>query len=106
MLLFKKIKNKSVAASNAQLKIIRHWKALKEQVANYLQMKSELLSMQAKKYSLIFFCFLFGGTSISVIIHSATAKTQPTSITKISKPEHSIQEEKNYLQTDSSITRQ
>jgi hypothetical protein len=106
MLLFKKIRSKSVATSDAQLKIIRQWKALKERVANYLQRKSELLSVQAKKYSLIFFCFLFGGSSVAVIIHSATAETQPVSITKISKPQHSIQDEKKFLETDSSITKQ
>src|SRR5690349_20274380 len=106
MLLLKKIKNKNVATSDPRLKIIRQWKALKEKVANYLQRKSELLSVQAKKYGLIFFCFLFGGSSVAVIIHSAKTKKQSVSITKISRPEHSIQDEKNYLQTDSSITKQ
>jgi len=105
-MLFKKLRSKSVATSDAQLKIIRQWKALKKRVANYLQRESELLSVKAKKYSLIFFCLLFGGSSTAVIIHSAKTKTQPISITKISKPEYSIQDEKNFLETDSSITKQ
>jgi len=106
MLLFKKIKKGNHAADEMQLQISSKWKTAKEKIANYLQRKSESLSARAKKYSLIFFCLLFGGTSIAITIHSATTKAQPVSITNISKPAHSIQNENLYLHRDSSITKQ
>ena len=42
---------------------------------------------------------------MAIIIHSATTKQQTVSITKLSKPAHSIQEEKLYMQSDSAITK-
>ncbi len=105
MLLFKKIRNKNRVADEMQLQISSKWKAFKERIATYLQRKSELLSAQTKKYTLIFFCLLFGGSSIAIIIHSATTEQQKISIIKISKPAHSIQDEKLFLQGDSSITK-
>ena len=106
MLLFKKIKRKCIPASDTKMKISLQCKALKVRIANYLQHKSELLSVQMKKYGLLFFCLLFGGSSVAVIIHSVTSETQAVSITNIAKPAHSIQDEKDYLQVDSSITKQ
>lgn len=104
MLLFKKIRNRNFVADNAQQKISDKLKAFQQRIATNLQRKSELLSSQTKKYSLIFFCLLFGGSSLAIIIHAATTKGQTVSITKLSKPAHSIQEEKLYLQSDSAIT--
>jgi hypothetical protein len=105
MLLFKKIKNTNTITNNAQVKNNGKWQAFKGRIAYYLQQKSELLSAQAKTFSLIFFCLLFGGSSLAVIIHSATTKEQSISISKISKPAHPIQDEKNYLKPDTSITK-
>lgn len=105
MLSFKKIRKETVAADEMQIQINSKWKAFKERIATYLQRKSELLTAQTKKYSLIFFCLLFGGSSIAIIIHSATAEQQKISITKISKPAHSMQDEKLYLQADSAVTK-
>lgn len=105
MFLFKKIRKKSAAEEEFQFKINSKWKAFKTRIAMYLQHKSDLLSAQTKKYSLIFFCLLFGGSSVAIIIHSITIKGQQVSITKISKPAHSIQDEKLYLQADSAVTK-
>lgn len=106
MLLFNKIKNRSAVTNDAQIKICCRWEAFKGRIANYLQQKSDLLSVQTKKYSLGFFCLLFGGSSIAVIIHSLTTKEQSIAITKISKPAHSIQDEGHHLRLNSSITKQ
>src|ERR1700754_4985756 len=104
MSLFRKnIKYKHSAAKEAPIEIIQKWKALKHRLATYLQQKSELLSMPVKKYSLIFFCILFGGGSVSIIIHSATTKTKALSVAKISKPEHATPDETTTLQPDSII---
>lgn len=105
MLLFKKIRKENRTAEEMQLQISSKWKSFKERIATYLQRKSEMLSGQTKRYSLIFFCLLFGGSSIAIIIHSATTKGQQVSITKISKPAQSMQNEKIYLQGDSAITK-
>jgi hypothetical protein len=105
MLLFKKIRNTNAVTGEAQVKNNREWRAFKKRIAYYLQQKSELLSAQAKKYGLISFCLLFGGSSLAVIIHSVTTKDQSISITKISKPAHSIHDEKSYLKLDSPITK-
>lgn len=105
MFLFKKIQERKVAKDAIQSPISGKWKTLKERFATYLQQKSEILSIQTKRYALIFFCLLFGGSSVAVIVHSSTAKEQAASITKISNPVHSIQNENNYLKPDSSITK-
>jgi hypothetical protein len=105
MLLFKRTRKENPIGDKMQLRISGKWKAFKERIATYLQHKSELLSVQTKRYSLIFFCLLFGGSSIAIVIHSATTEQQTVSITKISKPAHSIQDEKLYLQVDSAITK-
>lgn len=106
MISFKKIKKQRIAEGEMQLQISSKWKVFKKKVATYLQKKSELLSEQTKRYILIFFCMLFGGSSVAIIIHSATTKEQPVLITKISKPLHSLQGGKNYLRIDSTITKE
>lgn len=105
MMPFKKLRNRRVAESNAQMEISNKWKTLKERTALCLQRKSELLSMRAKRHMLIFFCSLFGGGSIGIIIHASTAKEQKILITRISRSAPSIQEEKDYLKPDSAITK-
>ncbi len=91
--------------SNAQSAMSNKWKIMKERTALYLQRKSELLSKQAKRYMLILFCSLFSGSSIGIIIHASTTKEQKILITKISRSAQSIQEEKDYLNPDSAITK-
>lgn len=105
MLLFKKIRKRNLVADEAQQKISDKLKEFQQRIATKLQRKSESLSSQIKKTSLIFFCLLFGGSSIAIIIHAATTKEQTVSIAKLSKPAHSLQEEKLYLQADSAITK-
>ncbi len=105
MLLFKKIRNRSFVANDAQLKIVSKLKDFKQRTATCLQQKSELLSSQTKKYCLISFCLFFGGSSVAVIIRSATTKQQRIPITKISRPAHVIPNEKSYLKADSFITK-
>lgn len=106
ILLFKKTgRNKKLGDQEMRSAIIARWKAYKQKIAAYLQQKSEMFSIQTKKFSLIFFCVLFGGSSVAIIIHSTTTKQRPFSITKLSRTAHSIQEEKLYLQADSAITK-
>ena len=105
MKLFNKTKDKNIVASDAQLRVSDKWEALKQNISLRLQRKSELLSTQTKKNCLIFFCLLFGGSSIAVIIHSASTKNQAVSITHISKPTHAVPDEKNYLEADSAINK-
>lgn len=106
MLLFKKIRKRNLVANDdAQQKISNKLKEFQQRIATNLQHKSELLSSQTKKYSLIFFCLLFGGSSIAIIIHAATTKEQTVSIARLSKPANSMQDEKLYLQADSAITK-
>ena len=106
MLLFKKnIKHRSSAIDEVPVDIINKWKTLKRRLAVYLQRKSELLSMPAKKYSLAFFCILFGGTSIAIIIHSATTRQEIISVARISKSADVGKREFPALRSDSLITK-
>jgi hypothetical protein len=81
---------------------LRHFKRA---LAVRLQSKSELLSPQSKKYSLIFFCLLFGGISTLILIHSVSEKQRISFEMKLSKPAHSLQNDKSYLKADSVITK-
>jgi len=106
MLLFKKnIKHKSSGTKEVPIAIINKWKSLKRRLAVYLQQKSELLSMPVKQYSLAFFCILFGGTSVAIIIHSATTKQNIISVAKIFKSPHVGKQGFPALQSDSIITK-
>lgn len=105
MLLFKKTINGNLKANDAQVKINSRWIGFKERLAACLQQRSELVSTQTKKYGLLLFALLFGGSSIAIIIHSVTTEEPTVVITKILRPLHSIQDEKSYLQADSSITK-
>jgi hypothetical protein len=107
MILFKKIRsNRTPSAGDIWLKVNLKWIANNQKLASFLQQRSESLSAEAKKYCLMFFCFLFGGSSLAVIIYSATGKEQTVSITKISKPAHAPQNQKNNLPVDSLIIKQ
>lgn len=105
MLSFKKIKNRSFVANDAQLRVTDKLKDFKRRIANCLQQKSQALSAQTKKYCLVIFCLLFGGSSIAVIVRSATPEGQKISITKIARPEHVIQDENSYSEVDSTISK-
>lgn len=91
--------------SDAQVIIANNWKVLKANVALFLQQKSETLSVQTKRYILIFFCLLFGGGSVAIVIHSSIGKQQKISLIAISKPIYSTQTGDSYLKSDSSITK-
>ncbi|MEP6467349.1 MAG: hypothetical protein ABJB05_13655, partial [Parafilimonas sp.] len=66
--------------------ILNKWNAFKRKLAVRLQERFQLLSSQTKKYTLILFCVLFGGSSLAIIIHSAITKTGTLKITNITKP--------------------
>jgi hypothetical protein len=107
MLLSKKIKrNQSDINDDVSVKIKSKWIAYKHRIATFLQQRSELLSTEAKKYCLAFFCLFFGGSSVAVIIYTATTQKQPLAITKISRPIQATQDQQNFLPVDSSITKQ
>lgn len=106
MLLFRKItKNKKLPAKKATAELMNKWKASKRRLATYLQRKSELMSAPVKKFCLIFFCVLFGGSSIAIIIHSATSKEQAVRVTTITKPAHPERNDLTSLAPDSVITK-
>jgi len=75
-------KNKAVALQQLNAK----WQMVKQGLASYLQYKTECLSIRSKRYWLAFFCILFGGSSIAVVIHALMVKNEPVHIAKISKP--------------------
>lgn len=62
--------------------LIIKWQSVKQRIARYLQHKTECLSMQSKRYGLVFFCVVFGGSSVAVIIHAVTVKTEPVHIAR------------------------
>lgn len=97
-------KNKQSLDNNSVLKILSKWKTLNRKFALYLQHKSDLLSMQAKKYALIFFCLLFGGSSIAIIIHSALSQETRFKPTKIAVSQHINQTADVIIKQDSIIT--
>jgi hypothetical protein len=105
LLLKRNKKNKNSAAKEMPIEIINRWRAAKRRLATYLQQRSELMSMSLKKFSLIFFCVLFGGSSIAIVIHSATTKEQSVSVTTISKPARAGHDEITSLKSDSVITK-
>ena len=89
MLLYKRLKKNKANVSDETTSILfNKWKALKQKLAIKLQQKFELLSTQAKKYTLILFCVLFGGISIVIIVHSITTPTKTIKVASISKPAH------------------
>ena len=107
MLLYKKIKkNKADVSAETTSAISNRWKTLKQKFAAYLQKRFELLSSQTKKYTLIFFCVLFGGSSIAIIVHSITTKTNAVKIARISRLKHTDEDGQAILQPDSVITKE
>jgi hypothetical protein len=86
--------------------VLNKWKIFKRKLANKLQEKSELLSTQTKRYSLIFFCVLFGGSSIGIIVHSVHTKVNAVKIALISRPAHTDEDAQSMLYPDSVITKQ
>lgn len=61
------------------------WINLNKRVASFLQVKFEKLSDGRKKLCLIFFCLLFGGSSVLVLIEALKHDDKKTGIVKISK---------------------
>ncbi len=107
MLSFKNYKKKRLDVKNEKLlTVLNKWKTLKQKLANKLQQKSELLSTQTKRYALIFFCILFGGSSIAIIVHSVNTKVNAVEIAAISRPAHTDGDAQTMLQPDSVITKQ
>ena len=105
-MLFKKyVSRKSSINDNAIVEVLKKWNIAKRKLAIFLQRKSELLSPSAKRYSLIFFCALFGGSSIAIIIRSVTSEEKTVRVTNISTSGHTRQEEITSLEPDSVITR-
>lgn len=107
MLLFKNYKKKRLDETDEKsVEILKKWNEFKQKVANSLQKKSELLSSQTKKYTLILFCVLFGGSSIVIVVHSVTTKANSVKIASISKPAHANEDGESMRQPDSIITKQ
>ena len=105
MLLLKKhAKSKCGDIPEFPNRIISKWVRTKKRIAFYLQQKSELLSMRAKKLSLSLFCFLFGGISLYIIIQSAAVDQKVMPVQRISRPVEPGNSE-NLLQADSVITK-
>lgn len=106
MLLLRKIMRREKSLpKEPTVEFINKWKASKRRLAIYLQRKSELVSAPVKKFCLLFFCVLFGGSSIAIIIHSATSKEQAVRVTTITKPAHPERNDLTSLAPDSVITK-
>jgi hypothetical protein len=54
----------------------------------------------------MFFCVLFGGSSVAIIVHSITTKTNAVKIAKISAPAHVNDNGQSQLQPDNIITKE
>ena len=98
------VKSKSGDVPEFPSQIISKWDRTKKRIAFYLQQKSELLSMRAKKLSLSLFCFLFGGLSLYIIIQSVAVEQKPMPVQRISRPVQPGNSE-NLLQADSAVTK-
>src|SRR5690242_17907452 len=106
MLFYKRSKkNKANVSVEAISAISNKWKDLKKKIAAHLQKKFELLSKQTKKYALIFFCVLFGGSSVAIIVHSITTKTNAVKVARISAPAHVNDNGQSQAQPDNIITK-
>ncbi|MEP6466072.1 MAG: hypothetical protein ABJB05_07185, partial [Parafilimonas sp.] len=79
-------KQRNEEADKEPLAILNKWNSFKRKLADGLQQRFQLLSSQTKKYTLILFCILFGGSSLAIIIHSVTTKTDALKIIDITKP--------------------
>ena len=107
MLLYKRLKKNTTNVSEETTSaIFNKWKIFKQKLAIKLQKKFELLSSQAKKYTLILFCVLFGGSSIVIIVHSIATRTKTIKVASISKPAHANEDGQSIYQPDSIITKQ
>ena len=85
--------------------LITKWQSIKQKIARYLQHKTECLSMQSKRYGLVFFCVVFGGSSIAVVIHAVTVKNEPVHIATIAKPSRAGHLNEAFVPKDSVITK-
>jgi len=56
------------------------WMRCKRKAADVLQKKSERLSERGKKAVLFFFCMLFAGCSIAIVIHAFTDNAKTVTI--------------------------
>ncbi len=70
--------------------------------ADYLQQRTEHLSMHTKRLCLFVFCLLFGSISICVIIKSFTDRTNTLSIHAITVPAY-IDKSNDYLLLEQTI---
>jgi len=84
MFFIKQKKNNAADAPIIQA-IADKWIACKKRVALFLQVKYEKLSDGRKKLCLIFFCLLFGGSSVLVLIDALKRDDKKIGIIKISK---------------------
>ena len=106
MLLLKKYaQNNRGSIPGTPNKIFSKWENLKKRFACYLQQQSESLSVNSKKISLALFCFLFGGTSTYIIIHSVSIKEKTVSVQNISRLPRPYPNEEIGIQPDSIITK-
>src|SRR6266487_1609503 len=72
--------------------------------ADYLQQKTEHLSMHTRRLSLFVFCLLFGSISICVIIKSFTDKKNSFSIHSITVPAYADKSNDNLLREQTIIS--
>jgi hypothetical protein len=83
--------------------LITKWQSVKQKIAGYLQHKTECLSMQSKRCGLVFFCVVFGGSSVALIIHAVTFKNEPVHIATIAKGSGAGHTNEAFMRKDSVI---
>ena len=97
----KNIKEKSVAPTTF-IRIVQSLNKRLHKYADYLQKRTECLSMQKKKLALFVFCLLFGTISVCVIIKSFTDRKNTFLVHPITVPAN-IDKSNNDLFSDQPI---
>lgn len=105
MLQFKRYRaGKGVDGNGSLVKLRQQWRNIKVRMALQLQQQSELLPVNTRKYLLLLFCVLFGGSSVMIILKSTASKTNAVSIKRIGKATQIERANEQRIKPDSIIT--
>src|SRR5947207_2943821 len=87
MLVFKRHKKNEVALESKQQHVLfQKWEKVKTKFADYLQQRSELLSLKSKKVMLLLFIIAFTSGCILIIVNATVDNKSSIGIKQISKP--------------------
>ena len=97
--------NKIGSGDRQSLPIVGKWDKAKQKLADYLQRKSELLSMRSKKSSLAFFCIAFSAVSTMIMFNVFEINKSVVKVKTISRLSHAPEGGQLPAKTDSLITK-